>query len=856
MKRHVQFTGIRQWAGEDLLELQSESLRAIDDFFAQYPPCVVKGCEISENTDGTYRLSSGLVALSGTDHQGKETFKVVPFDEVSSTTLPICLSLDYTAVERAYVDGKKKPIAYSYHAKATTETPVVGSYLLLSTDAFPRFTDVIQDAEHRFFTDTERKKLATIEEKANLYVHPDAHPAEMITETPQHRFFTDSEREKLSEIEEQANLYIHPNTHPAAMITETSDRRFFTDEERNKLGEIEEQANLYIHPATHPAQIITETPEHRFFTDTERVKLKGIDEKANLYVHPDTHPAEMITESATHRFFTDTERRKLTGIEEKANLYVHPDTHPAEMVTETSQKRFFTDSEREKLNRIAEDANRYVHPDTHPAAMISETQTRRFFTDQEREKLGKIEEKANLYTHPDTHPAAMVTESASRRFFTDTERNKLTAIEEKANLYVHPTHPAQQSGLYKIQVDDKGHVSQSVKVVKEDITKLDIPAQDTTYSPATALANGLMSAKDKSKLDGIAVEANNYTHPRHTSKSTGLYKVKVDTEGHVSEAVKVEKEDIMALDIPGQDTTYKPATSTMNGLMSAADKSKLDGIAPSANNYSHPAHAAQTMELYKVQVDAQGHISQVNKVVKKDITDMGIPEQDTTYQVATSSSNGLMAGTDKKKLDTITEGANLYTHPASHPASMIQFTDGATFQQKLDAGLLKGEKGDTGATGPQGPKGDTGAVGPQGPQGLQGVKGNTGATGPQGPKGDKGDTGAQGHSGVNLLFEGNLDLYKYKNKSLNLNDIMDLPSIYEYRYLEMIFQITNGEPTYQKIIYYHDYRYAEGPWYTLCDYENNKVSSIYMDDTATDELYLIVQKLDCDCILKCITGHK
>ena len=36
---------------------------------------------------------------------------------------------------------------------------------------------------------------------------------------------------------------------------------------------------------------------------------------------------------------------------------------------------------------------------------------------------------------------------------------------------------------------------------------------DTTYSAATSSAAGLMSAADKSKLDGIAAGANNYTHP-------------------------------------------------------------------------------------------------------------------------------------------------------------------------------------------------------------------------------------------------------------------------------------------------------------------------------------------------------
>ena len=54
---------------------------------------------------------------------------------------------------------------------------------------------------------------------------------------------------------------------------------------------------------------------------------------------------------------------------------------------------------------------------------------------------------------------------------------------------------------------------------------------------------------------------------------------------------------------------------------------------------------------------------------------------------------------------------------------------------------LKGEKGDTGATGPQGPKGEKGDAGATGPQGPKGEKGDTGATGPQGEKGEKGDTG-------------------------------------------------------------------------------------------------------------------
>lgn len=83
---------------------------------------------------------------------------------------------------------------------------------------------------------------------------------------------------------------------------------------------------------------------------------------------------------------------------------------------------------------------------------------------------------------------------------------------------------------------------------------------------------------EKTKLAGIAEGANKYVHPSYTAKTSGLYKVTVDATGHVSAVAAVTKGDITALGIPGQDTTYPEATTAKVGLMSAADKSKLDGM--------------------------------------------------------------------------------------------------------------------------------------------------------------------------------------------------------------------------------------------------------------------------------------
>lgn len=94
--------------------------------------------------------------------------------------------------------------------------------------------------------------------------------------------------------------------------------------------------------------------------------------------------------------------------------------------------------------------------------------------------------------------------------YTSAEKTKLSGIAEGANKYVHPSYTAQKSGLYKVTVDASGHVSATTAVAKADITGLGIPAQDTTYADATTSTHGLMSAADKTKLDGVAtgVQAN------------------------------------------------------------------------------------------------------------------------------------------------------------------------------------------------------------------------------------------------------------------------------------------------------------------------------------------------------------
>ena len=55
--------------------------------------------------------------------------------------------------------------------------------------------------------------------------------------------YTDEEKQKLAGIEDGANKYVHPNTHPASMITESSARRFVSDDEKNTWNTVVDKAD-------------------------------------------------------------------------------------------------------------------------------------------------------------------------------------------------------------------------------------------------------------------------------------------------------------------------------------------------------------------------------------------------------------------------------------------------------------------------------------------------------------------------------------------------------------------------------------------------------------------------------------
>lgn len=160
-----------------------------------------------------------------------------------------------------------------------------------------------------------------------------------------------------------------------------------------------------------------------------------------------------------------------------------------------------------------------------------------------------------------------------------------------------------------------------------------------THNDATTSTAGFMSSSDKSKLNGIAANANNYSLP--TASSSTLGGVKVGTNLSISNGV-----------LSATDTTYGVATTSANGLMSSSDKSKLNGVATNANNYSLPTASSSTLGGIKV----GSNLSISNGILSA---------TNTTYGVATTSANGLMSSSDKSKLNGIASGATANTIDSS-----------------------------------------------------------------------------------------------------------------------------------------------------------------------------------------------
>lgn len=107
------------------------------------------------------------------------------------------------------------------------------------------------------------------------------------------------------------------------------------------------------------------------------------------------------------------------------------------------------------------------------------------------------------------------------------------------------------------------------------------------------------------------------------------------------------------------------ATTENNGLMSSADKAKLDGIEAGANNYTHPVYEAKQAGLYRISVDNTGHVATADKMTSEELAAEGVSPADHTHDLGELVDTLETSADAVEDADTVMVGATVTSDDGS-----------------------------------------------------------------------------------------------------------------------------------------------------------------------------------------------
>ena len=350
---------------------------------------------------------------------------------------------------------------------------------------------------------------------------------------------------------------------------------------------------------------------------SDKVKLNSIAANANNYTHPSTHPASMITglaSVATSGSYSDLSNK------------------PTIPVVPTNVSAFINDAGYLTQHQSLDDYAKKTDVNTALANKlgINDTAAAAIKDDAGNTISTTYASKADVSALLSTKLGVTATAYAATR--DGAGNNIVNTYAKKTDIPSAYTLPnATSSTLGGVKIGSNISVSDgTISITKSNVTSAlgyTPPASDTTYGDATTTSSGLMSSTDKVKLNGIADNANYYIHPSThpasmisglatvatsgsyndlTNKPTIPEQITVDSEisststnpvqnkivyevlSAVRENLLTQINNLSAVAKSGSynDLTDKPsnATTSSAGLMSAADKSKLDGISSDAGS--------------------------------------------------------------------------------------------------------------------------------------------------------------------------------------------------------------------------------------------------------------------------------
>lgn len=148
------------------------------------------------------------------------------------------------------------------------------------------------------------------------------------------------------------------------------------------------------------------------------------------------------------------------------------------------------------------------------------------------------------------------------------DKGKLDSIEYGANNYQHPTiYPSGEAptlGLYKVALNEAGHVASVTNVVKQDIVDLGIPGSDTTYTASNGITLDGTTFKHTNNITGGTAGPGADT----TGNTFTVTNVVYDDNGHITQTTT------------NQHTSFPLPSSDGEFLLGVTNDTSSTGSAP------------------------------------------------------------------------------------------------------------------------------------------------------------------------------------------------------------------------------------------------------------------------------------
>lgn len=387
--------------------------------------------------------------------------------------------------------------------------------------------------------------------------------------------------------------------------------------------------------------------------------------------------------------FTQTDKNKLDGIEEKAQQNVQSDWNAASGDAFIKNKPNIPS----KTSELNNDSGFLTeHQDISGKADKVHTHDERYYTETEIDV--KLSGKSDSTHNHDTTYSKLEHEHEIVDI-----KNLSTSLNDKISY----SEKGAANGV--AQLDNNGKVpSQQLPVLLSLGETSSSAYRGDRGKEAYDHSQSAHARTDATKVEGSTIngnikinntETNVYTHPVHTAKSSGLYKITIDSSGHVSSVSSVSKTDITGLGIPEQDTVYTHPTTAGNkhipagGSIGQILENTANGVAEwvnkpvvDANLNSTSTNAVQNKVVYTAIEELSSKISEMllNADIAfdtfKEISDW-IQTHENEYDALVGLSNNKVDKVAGKglstedfttvlldKLNGIADGANKYIHPS------------------------------------------------------------------------------------------------------------------------------------------------------------------------------------------------